>query len=306
MVISLFKSGSHPSTRPWLLPILVAGSLGFMAWSPISHAEPTPEAAASPAVTPSETPAAVLPVESPSPAPSVVRKKYELDHVDNGVFHFNAPTGKLRPPPLKTHLFDSEFIGLLHSTADTMAYVLLTGLACAGCKDQKLIFLSRVDGRDPHVLAFPGKIRDKKTGALLHDSTAYYGNCLKDRGEGYFLFQKEKVDRRRHLQESVNVIHLGPDGRLHEKLETARRLPKLITAHVKGVKGPKGQTGQDKGSDKKCFQIPGYERETLSFRVPHLKGGDEREKEEQEREKELESAPESEREDDPAAALVPE
>lgn len=271
-----FVNRAQHSTRIGLLPLVASLLVHHLA-----TADPTP--------VPTDSPAA-LPAETPVPTPTAVRKKYELDRVENGVFHFHAPTGKLRPPPLKTHLFDSEFIGLLHPAGDTMAYVLLTGLACAGCQDQKLVFLSRIDGQDPHVLTFPGKIRDRKNNALVHDSTGYFGNCVAGRGEGYFLFQKEKVDRRRHLQESVFAIHLGSDGRLHEKLETARRLPKLIKSNVK----------------KTCFQIPGYERETLSFKIPHLKGGDEREKEEQEREKELESAPESEREDDPAAALVPE
>lgn len=266
------------------------GLLSLAVLSGITLAQDRGEAEPSPSI---ETPVASPPPAAPVQVP-ILRTKYEFEKIENGVVHILAPTGAVRPPPIKTHLFDLEFLGMIHPKGKTPAYLLLKGLTCPGCTKQSLLYLARVDGKDPHVLTVPGTIRDRKNGGILLQSQAYWGKCLPEMGEGFFAFQSEKVDRRRFRQDSVLTLTLEDDGRISEKLNTARRAPKLKTA----------QQAQKKGT---CFQVKGFDRDSLRFDVPRLKGAEEREKEEMEKEKELESIPEKElekKEEDPAAQVV--
>ncbi len=189
--------------------------------------------------------------EEPAPQPIT---EFQVDRVEGSTLHFKIPESQKKLPPLKTAIFEIEPLGVIQNNADP--YLILAGLPCETCKNNKSVFMIRADdGSSRHGTAltihYPGVVKDREKGAVLHRSRAFFGKCLPSKNEGLFIFQEEKVDRRRFLQHSVFVAEIQGD-KIKEELIASRRLPSINNA-LKLVKS------------KHCQEIKGTERPTIRF-----------------------------------------
>ena len=119
-----------------------------------------------------------------------------------------------------------------------------------------MLYLIRADGKYPLTLVYPGRITDRKKGHLVFEGRAFYGECIAHREPSYVMYQKEKVDRRRFPQQSAFVAEVQEHG-VDERL-IVRRMPPLAYA-LKQVKR------------KKCFEIDGYNRQSVKFSIQKVK-----------------------------------
>ncbi len=124
--------------------------------------------------------------------------------------------------PLKTRLTDLSVLGWLESDV-AVPYLILTARECETCTQERHVYLIRVDGKQSTHFVHPGRVVDPKTGVTLIESRTFFGRCLTGYGEVLVTFQKERVDRRRSLQQSVHLAWPGKDY-LQEKL-LERKLP---------------------------------------------------------------------------------
>lgn len=162
---------------------------------------------------------------APTPASSPV----QLDRIEGGMIFFKVDTPDGQPPspppsPIDTGLFDLNYLGALQAPSG-MPYFLVSAKPCPSCQDDRSVHAWRPGLPKPSSFAYPGKVLDPKTRALLFESRAFYGKCLPGRGEVYVSFQRERIDRRRYLQESVFVSEAGPHHLEEQLIE--RRVPKL-------------------------------------------------------------------------------
>jgi hypothetical protein len=127
--------------------------------------------------------------------------------------------------PLKTGLFDTKYLGTLQPHDGGSPYFLVIGKPCQNCPDEQAVYILRSTGDNPTGFVYPGKIFDPKTRAVLLESRAFFGKCLRDREDVYVVFQKEKVDRKSHLQPSVLVVE-AEKAHLSESL-VERHFPPL-------------------------------------------------------------------------------
>jgi hypothetical protein len=82
---------------------------------------------------------------------------------------------------------------------------------CRNCTgDERDLFLIRSSTGEIHEINHPGRIIDPKTGAVVHESRAFYGRCVDGRKEGVFVFQREKVDRKNRLASSFYAAEATP------------------------------------------------------------------------------------------------
>lgn len=209
---------------------------------------------------------------------------FSIDRVEGGTFYFKGKAAE-KLKPLKTELHEIRSLSVLPAP-EGAPYVLFTAKPCANCTAESSIYIARASGGRVHQFTYPGKILDPKTRALLHDSRAFYGQCLGAGKEVYVMFQREKVDRRSRLATSVFIVEGGRDH-IEEKL-IERRLPS-ITATLRHVKA------------KRCFEVDSRNRMMSSkpFKLsPRTDQNDDEEGEdtpkENQTEKDLPSAPDSE------------
>jgi hypothetical protein len=186
-------------------------------------------------------------------SPAVAQSPIQVDHADDQTIYFTTaiaaappvnpavtPSGTavltggaapaaLKPPlkPLKTGLFDLQYIGPLNPADDSIPYFLFAGNPCKNCASERALYLVRpVENAAPQVTSFvyPGKVLDPKNHGVVLEARAFYGNCLmtsgypKSRGDDFYVvFQRERVDRRHGIQPSVFIAQASSDF-LREKL----------------------------------------------------------------------------------------
>ncbi|MCM2279163.1 MAG: hypothetical protein NDJ89_13890 [Oligoflexia bacterium] len=127
---------------------------------------------------------------------------------------------------IKTDLHDVSYLGALRAGAGELPYFLFSAKPCQDCLQDTSLHLIRPNDSRPQTFTYPGRILDSKTRTLLLESRAFFGRCLTQTpNDVYIVFQKERVDRRRHLQSSVYIAEAGPDH-LDERL-LERRLPSV-------------------------------------------------------------------------------
>lgn len=178
-------------------------------------------------------------------AESTSNASLEIAKIEKGTIVFSAL------PPIQTPYAELEALGRLTPSGGGVPFFLLSALPCDGCKEQKELFLVKADGSRREKFVFPGKVRDRKTGALLYEGRAFFGECLANRGPVYVSFQSDKMDRKRHLQPSVFVAEVDPNGDLQEKV-IVRRRPSLSSTL---------QRVRKKG----CQEISGFDRVSGDF-----------------------------------------
>lgn len=187
----------------------------------------------------------------------------EFDRVEGATVYFkSAETFK----PIKTDLFELKYLATLKNTEDKLPpYFFFSGKPCATCSQPVAIYAFKAGSAKPlSNFVYPGKILDPKTRALLFESRAFLGRCLyREKSDIYLSFQKDRVDRRRGMQQSVLVVEPGATH-LDEKL-LERGFPRLADT-LKLVKS------------KQCKEIEGKSRLMLTKPLdlnPHRQKDDE-------------------------------
>jgi hypothetical protein len=190
---------------------------------------------------------------APAPIPSpITPTQVEVSRVEGSTIYFNQ--GQLTP--LKTSFFDLELLGVLRHPQQRLPYLLLSGASCRNCAVAKMLVLLRADGKFPLTLVYPGRIRDRKNSQTVFEGRAFYGECIAGKAPVYVMYQKERVDRRKFLQQSAFVAEVEEHG-IDERL-IVRHMPSL-TQVLKGVK------------KKRCFEIAGFERQSVKFSIQKVK-----------------------------------
>lgn len=167
-------------------------------------------------------------ISSTSPKPQNPLNAIQFDRFEKQFIYWISPT--LNVEPTGTRLHDLHFLGKINSPADQAPFFLFSGLPCAGCADEKELYLisPKIGSSKAWVTPFvyPGKIIDPKKGGAVFDGRAFLGKCVHNRGEGYFVFQKERLDKKNRLRSSVFAAE--PNGKfLSESLIESRRMPKI-------------------------------------------------------------------------------
>ena len=147
-----------------------------------------------------------------------------FDHVEETTVYFKLPIGMPTPKPLKTGIIDLNYIDVLRPKGGE-PYFIFSGKQCENCGDPRVLYSIRASGGTPLTFVHPGKILEPKTRALLADYRTFIGRCLPNKGDIIIYYQQEKLDRKRHLQNSVLVVEAGADF-LQETL-VERNLPRL-------------------------------------------------------------------------------
>jgi hypothetical protein len=168
-----------------------------------------------------------------------------VDHVEKGTLFFkaNAP-GVVVPPPLKTDLYEIHPLAVL--TGENTPYVLFEARTCENCNQEATLYAIKTNGESPSSFVFPGRIIDPKSRAVVYESRAFYGHCVSNRvSDVYIVFQKERIDRRNRLQQSVLVAE--PTTRFMSDKLYETGLPRLSDT-LKLVKA------------KRCSEVEGHNR----------------------------------------------
>ncbi len=191
--------------------------------------------------------------------------KVEFDKLDGSTLLFKTSYGSPAPSPLKTTLKDLRYEGMLRGRGEEVpGYFVFIGRGCENCSEEKSVYVVRGVGGRVDTMVQPGKIIDPKTRAVLVDARMFVGRCLnRVPSDVVAVFQSERIDRRRYLQNSVFVAQAG-EVHLHEQL-VERRLPHIREA-VRWVKL------------KKCREIEGRNRIMTAKRInlrPNTKDEDE-------------------------------
>ncbi len=174
---------------------------------------------------------------------------FSIREVKDGTLYFSGDGRELKTP-----FYDLEVLGQMAAEDDGVPpYYLLSASPCKDCGDRRLVYLVRADGQVQSRFVYPGSVRDRGTHQLLLESRGFFGKCLSSKGDVFVVFQKEKVDRRHGLRQSVLVAEIGKD-QIYEKLVTSSH-PRIrdVTARVK---------------QKACQEIKGYSRVTIPFDFP--------------------------------------
>jgi hypothetical protein len=143
---------------------------------------------------------------------------------------FKSDSGNT-PKEFKPGWVDLAYLGTLDPGNGATPYFLFSGKPCEKCPNDKALLLLRppVGSNVAQLTSFvyPGKLFESRSKALALESRAFFGRCLPGRHDVYVVFQKERVDRRRRLQESVMVAEAEAQH-LNEQL-IERHLPRLDT-----------------------------------------------------------------------------
>lgn len=174
---------------------------------------------------------------------------------------FLTPEGVDAIAPLKLPYFDITVLGFVGSRSNP--FIILTGLPCDGCTDNKSVFMVRArgaTGANGTALTFhyPGVVRDRDGSGILHQSRLFWGKCLASKDEGVVIFAEEKEKKRKFLQKSLFIAEVPKEDEtakgqhIREELLTTRLPAVSHTQHF--IKG------------KKCFEVKGYDRLSSSLR----------------------------------------
>lgn len=129
-------------------------------------------------------------------------------------------------PPFKLDLFNIKLLGTLKASDHEVPYLLLSAKPCDNCSNESSIYLVHPGMKKPFMYVYPGKIIEGKTGTLLLESRAFFGRCLNSHSEDVLVFfQKERIDKKKNLQNSVLIAQPGHEH-VHEQL-MERSFPKL-------------------------------------------------------------------------------
>jgi hypothetical protein len=171
-----------------------------------------------------------------------------IDRIEGQRVFFKNEQDRSFVQSFDTQLFNLKNLGVLHTdTRKGSPYFLFEAKACQNCELENGLFLLRPSGGKISEYHFPGKTMDPKTHRPVLESRAFFGKCLKNRGDVLVFFQAEKVDRRSHLQPSV-LVSEAKENHLEEKL-IEKQLPSLRSI-LKRVK------------NNSCHEIPGRQRFT--------------------------------------------
>jgi hypothetical protein len=159
--------------------------------------------------------------------PETVSNLIRFDHIENQSLFIQDGTAVVNA--MKTPFFDLKYLGILRFDNEKMPYFLLSGRPCENCMEDQMIYALRPKyDKQPESMSgfvYPGKIFDPRTRSLLYESRGFFGKCLSHRENIYVVFQKERIDRKRHLQNSVFIAEAA-DHHLEEVL-LERNLPSI-------------------------------------------------------------------------------
>lgn len=239
----------------WAAALLITSISALSA--PARAAETPPQASAAEA--------APAPIKVAASARDLWADGIDIDHIDGSTIYYKPIEGAQGKPsripaPLDTKLFDIKYLGPMSSEEGGLPYLLMSARPCSDCNEEKQIYAVRVDGARSTHFVYPGKILDPKTRAVLFDARSFLGKCLPHGGQGYIVFQRERLDRRRSLQPSVFTASAGKDF-IEEK---------LIEHHLPGLNTTLAQVKR-----KQCSEIIGRNRLMLRKKmslVPRREG----------------------------------
>lgn len=180
---------------------------------------------------------------------------YSLDRIDGNVIYIKpeAAESSASPFQIKTPLSDIELIGLMHqANTSEKPYALVAAKPCATCPEERGLFLVSPQGGKPNGYVYPGRIFDPKIGAVVLQSRAFYGKCLRSTSNSTLVFfQKELVEKkkRRYSSAGVHITEIN-SGKLEEKL-IEKGMPRIDDT-LKRVR------------QKECFEITGKNRNVLN------------------------------------------
>jgi hypothetical protein len=184
---------------------------------------------------------------------------------ENGSFaHFSTPNPAPSTPPLEVKvplpagISELTLIGGLQLESQHPTFFFsVKNCAATPCQKNLLSIhpVPKAPGSLPvQIYVFPGRILDARTGELVLESRAFLGKCHPNYGEAYWVFQREKIDRKRGLVSSVFVAEARESETstsfLAEKLIEKRRAPR-VKALAPFIK------------QKKCIEITGIHRTQL-------------------------------------------
>lgn len=192
------------------------------------------------------------------------KTKIDFDHAIEGTLFFRTPAGMTTPNPLKTGLFELEYLGKLNSyDPETDPIFLFSGKTCQTCTEGLMIYGFRASSGKSSTFVYPGKLQDPKSKRVVFQSRLFIGKCIKNKREDVLIvFQEEKEGRKKEKGLSVLVAQPGPYYLKEVLLE--KGLPRL-DATLKRVKA------------KECHEIAGQNRLMLSKPLDvHLKNDTEK------------------------------
>lgn len=180
---------------------------------------------------------------------------YSVDRIEGGTLYFKPDAAETSGASfqVKTPLTDIEVIGLLHQPPPaTKPYALVAAKPCATCPEERGLFLVSPQGGKPNGYVYPGRIFDPKIGAVVLQSRAFYGKCLRSTpNDTLVFFQKEIVEKKRRRYSSSGVYVTEMSGnRLEEKL-IEKGMPRIDDTLKRVHK-------------KECFEIVGKNRNVLN------------------------------------------
>jgi hypothetical protein len=203
---------------------------------------------------------------------SSASSQIEVDRVEGSKLHFKATGEAEAPKPVETGLQDLKILATLpvesdparsnsgiglQATPNAAPWVLTLAKPCRDCSsDERDLFVIRPTTGEMHQINHPGRIVDPKSGALVHESRAFFGRCVEGRKAGVFVFQREKVDRKKQLASSFYAAEAG--ATLLEESMLERHFPSLKRTLQKTKTGA-------------CTEIPGRNR-VISGRVFDVQG----------------------------------
>lgn len=180
-------------------------------------------------------------------------KSIELDRIEGGTIYFKAPAGHRTPKPLATSLFETKYIGMIFPSQDSTPYIIISARPCQNCDQDKYIYILRPDGSKPTQLVYPGRLIDPDNGKVVYESRAFFGKCIPGMNEGYFVHQKDLVEKKnKRKKRKIKTIELS----LYVAEADKEHLnEKILWRHV-----PKIRTILQQAKSKQCSEIEGRYR----------------------------------------------
>jgi hypothetical protein len=171
-----------------------------------------------------------------------------FDHIEDGTIYFKSGTSSGSLQSMNSRLYELVYLGTLYPKQGD-PYFLVSGRSCRDCLEDRTIYALRPSGGKPSAFIYPGKIFEPKQRSLVLDSKAFFGKCIANRGDVYVVFQKERIDRRKGLQNSVFIAEAKPEYFEEHLLENQRISLDYTLRMVKS---------------KQCHEVSGRNRMILS------------------------------------------
>jgi hypothetical protein len=185
----------------------------------------------------------------------IARADWKSDKQDPQTFLFKSEDEKTTLT-YKAPFPDAEWIAFIGSKTASPPFALFRGRTCEKCSpDQVSYYITNLRANSKmYSMIPPGKITDPKKGIAIYEGRAFYGQCHPDGKEGYTVFQREHVNKRRGFQKSVYTAAVNGAGNGTELTENLidgkRRLPRIENT-LRLVK------------QKKCFELPTQNRRMM-------------------------------------------